>query len=149
MECDRQGVRVFVVDSDERRAYEERQRTQTMQRAREALEKMQTRARCIVWAGNTRDSTTVQEVIEDLAKRFRFRRVIFVGDRGMVTESNLKLLRESDDYGFLMGMTRRRNPEAETLIDRVDEAKWIDGPMGHHGARKERAAADAGAGSGV
>jgi transposase len=83
-----------------------------------------------VWAGNTRDSTTVQEVIEDLAKRFRFRRVIFVGDRGMVTESNLKLLRESDDYGFLVGMTRRRNPEAETLIDRVDEAKWIDGPMG-------------------
>lgn len=83
-----------------------------------------------VWAGNTRDSTTVQEVIEDLAKRFRFRRVIFVGDRGMVTESNLKLLRESDDYGFLVGMTRRQNPEAETLIDRVDEAKWIDGPMG-------------------
>jgi transposase len=83
-----------------------------------------------VWAGNTRDSTTVQEVIEDLAKRFRFRRVVFVGDRGMVTESNLKLLRESDDYGFLMGMTRRQNPEAETLIDRVDEAKWIDSPMG-------------------
>ena len=83
-----------------------------------------------VWAGNTRDSTTVQEVTEDLAKRFRFRRVVFVGDRGMVTESNLKLLRESDGYGFLVGMTRRQNPEAETLIDRVDEAKWIDGPMG-------------------
>ena len=83
-----------------------------------------------VWAGNTRDSTTVQEVIEDLAKRFRFRRVIFVGDRGMVTESNLKLLRESDDYGFLVGMTRRQNPEAEMLLDRVDAAKWIDGPMG-------------------
>ena len=83
-----------------------------------------------VWAGNTRDSTTVREVIEDLAKRFPFRRVIFVGDRGMVTASNLKLLRESDDHGFLVGMTRRRNPEAETLIDRVDEAKWIDSPMG-------------------
>ena len=90
-----------------------------------------------VWAGNTRDSTTVQEVIEDLAKRFRFRRVIFVGDRGMVTESNLKLLRESDDYGFLVGMTRRQNPEAETLIDRVDEAKWIDGPMGSTAREKK------------
>jgi len=83
-----------------------------------------------VWAGNTRDSTTVRQVIEDLAKRFSFRRVIFVGDRGMVTESNLKLLRESDDHGFLVGMTRRQNPEAETLIDRVDEAKWIACPMG-------------------
>jgi transposase len=83
-----------------------------------------------VWAGNTRDSTTVKEVIEDLGQRFRFRRVIFVGDRGMVTESNLELLSEKDSYGFLVGMTRRRNPEAETLIDRVDEAKWIDCPMG-------------------
>lgn len=34
-----------------------------------------------VWAGNTRDSTTVMEVIEDLGKRFRFRRLVFVGDR--------------------------------------------------------------------
>lgn len=83
-----------------------------------------------VFAGNTRDSTTVKQVIDDLAKRFPFRRVIFVGDRGMVTESNLKLLSESDDHGFLVGMTRRRNPEAETLIDRVDETKWIDCPMG-------------------
>jgi transposase len=83
-----------------------------------------------VWAGNRRDSTTVKEVIKDLAKRFSFRRVIFVGDRGMVTESNLKLFSESDSPGFLVGMTRRRNPEAETLIDRVREAEWIDCPGG-------------------
>jgi transposase len=83
-----------------------------------------------VFAGNTRDSSTVKKVIDDLAKRFPFRRVIFVGDRGMVTESNLKLLSENDEHGFLVGMTRRRNPEAETLIDRVDDAKWIDCPMG-------------------
>jgi transposase len=83
-----------------------------------------------VFAGNTRDSTTVKKVIDDLARRFPFRRVIFVGDRGMVTESNLRLLLDSDDHGFLVGMTRRRNPEAETLIDRVDDSKWIDCPMG-------------------
>ena len=91
-----------------------------------------------VWAGNTRDSTTVKAVIEDLAKRFQFRRVIFVGDRGMVTKSNLKLLRERDDHGFLVGMTRRQNPEAETLIDRVDEAKWIDCPMGINAREKKK-----------
>ena len=89
-----------------------------------------------VFAGNTRDSTTVKTVIDDLAKRFPFRRVIFVGDRGMVTESNLTLLRESDDHGFIVGMTRRRNPEAETLIDRVDETKWIDCPMGINAREK-------------
>jgi transposase len=83
-----------------------------------------------VWAGNTRDSTTVKEVIGDLGQRFRLRRIVFVGDRGMVTKSNLALLREQKDHGFLVGMTRRQNPEAETLIDRVDESKWMDCPMG-------------------
>jgi transposase len=91
-----------------------------------------------VFAGNTRDSTTVKTVIDDLAKRFPFRRVIFVGDRGMVTESNLTLLRESDDHGFIVGMTRRQNPEAETLIDRVDETKWIECPMGINAREKEK-----------
>jgi transposase len=91
-----------------------------------------------VWAGNTRDSTTVPTVIEDLGKRFSFRRVIFVGDRGMVTETNLKLLSEGDDHGFLVGMTRRQNPEAEALIDRVDEGKWIDCPMGINAREKKK-----------
>ncbi len=90
-----------------------------------------------VWAGNRRDSATVKEVVEDLAKRFSFRRVIFVGDRGMVTESNLKLLSEGDGHGFLVGMTRRRNPEAETLIDRVREAEWIDCPGGINAREKK------------
>ena len=84
-----------------------------------------------VWAGNTRDSTTVKEVIEDLTKRFAFRRVVFVGDRGMVTESNLETVQNAEgDWGFLLGMTRRQNPEAETLIDRVSEDAWIDCPVG-------------------
>ena len=46
-----------------------------------------------VWAGNTRDVTTVPEVLLDLAQRFRFRRVVFVGDRGMVSEKNLRVLK--------------------------------------------------------
>lgn len=84
-----------------------------------------------VWAGNTRDSATVKEVIEDLFKRFAFRRVVFVGDRGMVTDSNLKAMRTEDGTrGFLVGMTRRQNPEAETLIDRVQEDRWIECAMG-------------------
>ena len=84
-----------------------------------------------VWAGNTRDSKTVKEVIEDLAKRFHFRRVVFVGDRGMVTESNLETIQKAEgEWGFLVGMTRRQNPEAETLIDRVQDDRWIECEMG-------------------
>ena len=79
-----------------------------------------------VWAGNTRDSTTVKEVVQDLQQRFQFSRIVFVGDRGMVTESNLKALQgEAGLHGFLVGMTRRQNPEAETLIDRIQEDRWI------------------------
>jgi transposase len=45
-----------------------------------------------VWAGNTRDVSTVPEVLLDLAQRFHFRRVVFVGDRGMVSEKNFRVL---------------------------------------------------------
>jgi transposase len=84
-----------------------------------------------VWAGNTRDSKTVAEVVHDLCKRFQFRQVVFVGDRGMVTEKNLHVLQEADgDWGFLLGMTRRQNPQAEKLIDRIDEARWVECPGG-------------------
>jgi transposase len=37
------GVRAFVIDSDERREYEQRMRSRSMERAREALEKLQKR----------------------------------------------------------------------------------------------------------
>lgn len=84
-----------------------------------------------VWAGNTRDSQTVAEVVHDLSQRFQFRQVVFVGDRGMVTEKNLRVLQEADgDWGFLLGMTRRQNPQAEKLIDRIDEARWLECPGG-------------------
>jgi transposase len=90
-----------------------------------------------VWAGNTRDSTTVKEVLQDLGERFRFRRIVFVGDRGMVTESNLAMLQENEDHGFLVGMTRRQNPEAETLIDRIDDSKWLECSRGINAQEKK------------
>lgn len=94
-----------------------------------------------VWAGNTRDSKTVKEVIEDLSKRFSFHRAVFVGDRGMVTESNLKTLQTAEgEWGFLLGIARRRNPEAETLIDRARDDAWTECEMGVNAREKQRAA---------
>ena len=87
-----------------------------------------------VWAGNTRDSKTVAEVVKDLTQRFQFGRAVFVGDRGMVTEKNLDVLQTAEgDWGFLLGMTRRQNPEAEALIDQVVEDRWLDCPSGING----------------
>ena len=44
-----------------------------------------------VWAGNRIDHSTVQEVIRDLRQRFAFSRLVFVGDRGMVTDENIEV----------------------------------------------------------
>src|SRR5262249_42390237 len=62
-----------------------------------------------VWAGNRIDHSTVQEVIKDLRQRFAFSRLVFVGDRGMVTEANLEAITR-DEHGFLVGVKRRPHP---------------------------------------
>jgi transposase len=54
----------------------------------------------------------------------------------MVTKKNLQDVTSNESHGFLVGMTRRRNSEAESLIDRVDESKWIDCPMGINAQEK-------------
>jgi transposase len=82
-----------------------------------------------VWAGNRLDVTTVTEVVQDLLTRFAFRRVIFVGDRGMVSEDNLEALRR-DGHGYLVGLRRRRNAQVDAWLQQVDESKWQDCPLG-------------------
>jgi transposase len=82
-----------------------------------------------VWAGNRIDHSTVQEVIKDLCTRFEFGRLVFVGDRGMVTDDNIKAITK-DAHGFLVGIKRRRNTELETWLDAIDDAKWVDCPGG-------------------
>jgi transposase len=82
-----------------------------------------------VWAGNRIDATTVQEVVADLRTRFAFGRVVFVGDRGMVSDDNIEAL-ERDGHGYLVGMKRRRNAELDGWLQKVDETKWLDCPVG-------------------
>jgi transposase len=82
-----------------------------------------------VWAGNRIDNSTVQDVISDLRKRFEFGRLVFVGDRGMVTDENLEAITK-DRHGFLVGLKRRRNAKLDAWLDAVDETKWVDCPGG-------------------
>jgi transposase len=82
-----------------------------------------------VWAGNRIDHSTVQEVIRDLRQRFGFSRLVFVGDRGMVTEANLEAITR-DEHGFLVGVKRRRNPQIDGWLEAVDDAKWVTCPGG-------------------
>jgi transposase len=89
-----------------------------------------------VWAGNRIDHSTVQEVIQDLRQRFAFGRLVFVGDRGMVTDANLEAITR-DQHGFLVGVKRRRNPQIESWLEAVDETRWVNCPGGiNTGERK-------------
>jgi transposase len=82
-----------------------------------------------VFAGNTVDGSTVKEVVADLGKRFGLGRVVFVGDRGMVSAKNLKDL-DGDGHGYLVGLRRRNNPRVDRWLLQVDERAWVDCPGG-------------------
>jgi transposase len=81
-----------------------------------------------VFEGNKRDSVTVGQVLDDLQKRFGLRRVVFVGDRGMVTSDNIDLLR-SREQGYVVGLNRRRRPEVLRYVKRAT-GPWLDCPAG-------------------
>ena len=82
-----------------------------------------------VWPGNRMDHTTVQDVVRDLNTRFGFGRIVFVGDRGMVTAENLEALKRAE-HGFVVGLNRRRNPKLREWLARLDATKWTDCPAG-------------------
>ena len=82
-----------------------------------------------VWAGNEVDHTTVGKAIADLHRRFGFNRLVFVGDRGMVTNNNLDAI-SAGKHGYLVGLKRRRNKKLDKWLAAVDEAKWINCPVG-------------------
>ena len=82
-----------------------------------------------VWAGNEVDHTTVGKAIADLHRRFGFNRLVFVGDRGMVTSDNLDAI-TAGNHGYLVGLKRRRNKKLDRWLAAVDEAKWINCPVG-------------------
>jgi len=89
-----------------------------------------------VFEGNRRDAKTVPEVLRNLEQRFGLRRVVFVGDRGMVTKQNLDDLRGSG-HGYIVGRNRRRSGE---VFDYIQSATgpWIECPVGITAREKAR-----------
>ncbi len=64
-----------------------------------------------VHAGNSADPSTLQSAVERVKERFGIKRVVFVGDRGMITEARVKALTEQD-VGFI---TALRAPQIQAL----------------------------------
>ena len=81
-----------------------------------------------VFEGNRRDCETVEGVLKDIQEGFGLRRVVFVGDRGMVTSDNIELLR-SKHQGYVVGLSRRRRPKVIGYINAAT-GPWIECPAG-------------------
>jgi transposase len=58
-----------------------------------------------VYPGNTKDSTTVIEKIQEIKKHYAIENMIFVGDRGMLTKSNLKFLQDEEGLRTITALT--------------------------------------------
>lgn len=91
-----------------------------------------------VFAGNRREFETVEGVVEDLERRFGLKRIVFVGDRGMVTTDNLAMLRERGQ-GYLVGLQRRRREDIYDLIMKAT-GSWEECPSnrGRTGVKSRR-----------
>jgi transposase len=58
-----------------------------------------------VYAGNTGDPTTVGDQVEKLRQRFGLKRVVLVGDRGMLTQPQIDKLQKHPGCGWITALT--------------------------------------------
>jgi transposase len=77
-----------------------------------------------VYAGNTGDPTTVADQVDKLTKRFKLSRVVLVGDRGMLTETQIEKLRQRPGLGWISAL--RSTAIRKLLEDRVLQRSFFD-----------------------
>lgn len=86
-----------------------------------------------VFKGNTNDATTVNDKVDELRKKYKLQRVVFVGDRGMLTEARLNDLRDIDGLNTISALTHhqladllRRNIIQPELFDEKNIVEITD-----------------------
>jgi hypothetical protein len=68
-----------------------------------------------VFRGNTKDSSTVMGKIAELRERYDLQKIIFVGDRGMITSGNIDQLKDIEGLATISALT---HPQIYALIER-------------------------------
>ena len=77
-----------------------------------------------VYAGNTKDETTVIDKVHEIKRDYGIEKVIFVGDRGMITQSNIETLKDEADLQTIGALT---HPEMRSLLqEKVIELDLFD-----------------------
>jgi len=74
-----------------------------------------------VFSGNTNDVSCFQQVIDQLASKFKVKKVILVGDRGMISQKNLDYLHEKK-YEYILGYRMRTIPKQDRhfILSKLD-----------------------------
>ena len=67
-----------------------------------------------VYPGNTGDPTTVPDQVHQLRQRFGLSRVVLVGDRGMLTQTQIEKLQQYPGLGWISAL---RSPSIRGLVD--------------------------------
>jgi transposase len=77
-----------------------------------------------VFEGNTKDETTVNEVVKELKNTYNIEDTTFVGNRGMITKLNLQRL-EGEGFEYIMGVKHRQDEICNMLLsDQVFEQDY-------------------------
>jgi transposase len=90
-----------------------------------------------VFAGNRNDATTVEEIVEAMEAKYGRANRVWVMDRGMVSEENLKFLRQRDGQ-YIVGTPKAMLRQFEEYLTRQDwrevqegvEVQLVPGPDG-------------------
>jgi transposase len=72
-----------------------------------------------VFTGNTKDETTVAEVVSELKKTFNIEETTFVGDRGMITKINLEKI-EKEGFNYIMGVKGHQDEICQMIFSDDD-----------------------------
>lgn len=71
-----------------------------------------------VFAGNSKDATTLPQVVKKMQENFKIKRCIFVGDKGMVSAKNLKELAIAG-YEYIVSLKLRQSKETHSLVSQL------------------------------
>lgn len=84
-----------------------------------------------IFPGGAFEGHTVKEAIEKLSNRFQINRLVFVGDRGILSRDNLELIK-SFGYEYIVG-SRIKNKSRELQENLLNEEGYIEVSIGEEG----------------
>lgn len=78
-----------------------------------------------VYPGNTFEGKTLKDIVKKVRKKFKVRRFIFVADRGLFSEANLKEIRKQDGE-FVVGMKLGVFAKAREDFYDISKFEWLN-----------------------